>query len=224
MRPYSRLTGLSGFRPRIGVRGKLYAEMTGELVVYSQFTVYSKRIGIIRVDELGFFCRLVMQVFIRYLAVSLIALFAGLVATCDALVVALFYEEATYDNNGFVVGGAFVILFVLVVTGIVVFSTTTGTTRGDSARAFMGLAIIGCLTPVVMVALKLLDPGNSPQQSQVDAGHSLTILSSLIIGGVVAGIGFLGFRLLRKDDAHTVKRSVKRRTTPLYGPVRGKSD
>ena len=32
-RPYSRLTGLSGFRPRIGGLGKLYAGMTGELVV-----------------------------------------------------------------------------------------------------------------------------------------------------------------------------------------------
>ena len=138
-----------------------------------------------------------MQVFTRYLAVSLIALFAGLVATCDVFVVSLFYEEAT-DN--WVFWGITGVLFVLVVSGIVVFSTTTGTTRGDCANAFIALAVVGCLTPVVTVILKLLDSGNSPQQGQVDAGFTFVIIASLIIGGIVAGIGYAGYRSLQNRN------------------------
>ena len=136
-----------------------------------------------------------MKAYPRYAAVSLIALFAGLVATCDALVATLFIDDTA---DGWVFFGIIGGLFVLVVGGLSALSATPGTTRGDSRRAFAGLAVVGCLTPALMVVLMLFDPGDSPQQGQVDAGFSLAILSSLIVGGIVAGIGLLGFRLLRE--------------------------
>ena len=47
------LIGLSGFRPRIGVRGKLFAGMTGEFAVSQQFMVYSKQIGMSKSTHSG---------------------------------------------------------------------------------------------------------------------------------------------------------------------------
>ena len=138
-----------------------------------------------------------MQTAIRYTTVSLIVVFAGLVATCDVLVVGLNYEEATFRINDYVFGGAIIIFFALVVAGIMKLSMTTGTTRGDCARAFVGLIVVGCLTPVLMVVLKLIDPGDGPQQDQVDAFFVLIIWS---IGGIVAGGGLLGYRLCSRPN------------------------
>ena len=138
-----------------------------------------------------------MQNFNRHLVVGLIALFAGLVAACDAMVVSIYVEDFIH---AWIIGATIIILFLLVVSGVIVFSTTTGTIKGDSARAFMGLAIVGCLTPVVMVILKLLDSGDSPQQDQLDAGFNLVIIGSLIVGGIVAGIGYFGYKSLRNEN------------------------
>ena len=138
-----------------------------------------------------------MRNFNRYLAVGLIALFAGLVAACDAIVVSIYVEDFIH---AWVIGATIIVLFLLVVSGVFVLSTTTGTIRGDSARAFMSLAIVGCLTPVVMVILKLLDSGDSPQQDQLDAGFNLVIIGSLIVGGIVAGIGYAGYQSLRNEN------------------------
>ena len=164
-----------------------------------------------------------MKNVVRYTAVSAIAVFAGLVASCDAAMVGGFFEDSIQNLNEFVAVVIFLSPFVITVASIIKFSTTTGTIRGDCERAFVGVFVVGCLTPVVVLPTIHFDQSGFLQKPD-------SIYISLAIGGVIALIGLIGWSLLRRDDADTEKRgasspyghTAKRRKTPLYGPVSGK--
>lgn len=142
----------------------------------------------------------------NHTSVVAIAVIAGLIATCDAIVVGIDHEETLMNINGFLTAVMFLLPLVVVTGSIIKFSNATGTVRGDTARAFLGLTVVGLLTPAIMVTLKLIDPGNSPQQAQSDVFYSVAIWSSLVIGGVIVLTGLIGWLILRrgiqKPDAH----------------------
>ena len=160
-----------------------------------------------------------MNTTIRNTVVIIIAVFAGLVVSCDVGIVGGFYEDSTTDLNEFIAIVMFTSPFVITVASIIKLSIATGTTRGDIARAFVGLIVVGCLTPAIMIALWYLDPGGGKQYGHTDQYLALAVQVGLVIGGMLVLTGLTGWGLLRlREDNGDAE---KQRKSPLYGPVPG---
>lgn len=165
-----------------------------------------------------------MNTTIRNTFVIIIAVFAGLVVSCDVGIVGGFYEDSIKDLNEFIAIVMFTSPFIITVASIIKFSIATGTTRGDIARAFVGLIVVGCLTPAIMIALWYLDPGGGKQYGHTNQYLALAVQVGLVIGGILVLAGLIGWGLLReRNDNDTEGRRTKRRKSPLFGSVPGKS-
>ncbi len=69
--------------------------------------------------------------------------------------------------------------------------------------AFLGLAVVGCLTPTSLLFTRYINPEVVQQYEHLNPIYQLAFGASVVIGGIVAVLGLTGYLVLRKGSGHS---------------------
>ena len=136
----------------------------------------------------------ILNTLLRYLVVVLVAIPVSFIATCDLYVFAL-----PLDNDEWL-AVPLGVLFLLFIVGVTAWATRTGTLREDAARAFKALMVVGLLTPVPILILRIVFSGPVKIDAVDDGWLWGYVVVALIVGVIAAGIGYAGYRSLHPRD------------------------
>ena len=129
----------------------------------------------------------------RYSTVVLIAFLTSCLATCDAVTATIPFHN---DSGSWV---PWALLFMILLTGIAIWSVLAATERLAVARAFLAFGVTGALTPFLFLPQLILQLAESGRDQLGDSLARTYLIVSMIIGALVAAIGFAMYLSLKSE-------------------------